>query len=284
MKKNNIILEQILLNMKYDSKKTLSENSKYIFEGCIPLDTKLNSFVNNSNRSNEYPELGKWGDGTCKCTNNTKCLEFKKNCCGKPNMVQTGTLTQSFTDDSLKDENNNETIKEKAADGTELILPKTTKIDFKYGCSALAFKYSNEYELVKKDFPKFTKACQVKFQTKEGEELNNCVMNYFNSHIGNCIDNSVHSFTYDGVKYTSCFKIKTGGHYLNPEEITLSGYFAPSLSNFEDENGCKGKKWENFTTKSEEKYTTDIKQGQVIDDKLGRVSNKVRYYLSGYGQ
>jgi hypothetical protein len=81
------ILKQILLNMNYDSSKTLLENRKIITEACIPLSEPLNDFVKGKNRSDKYPELGKWEDGTCRCEEDTKCLKFKKNCCktvGKP--------------------------------------------------------------------------------------------------------------------------------------------------------------------------------------------------------
>jgi len=179
-------------------------------------------------------------------------------------------------------ENIQENIVEKAADGSKLVLPQNTQINWKFGCDAYTQKYSNQPELVKKDFPKFVKACQIKFQKKEGEELNDCVMNYFNTHISNCVEGSVHSFIVDGIKYASCFKIKTGGYYLNPEEMKLDGYFAPSLDASINDSGCKGKKWENFDGKSEKKYDTEIKPGQVIDNKSsGRVGNNIRYYLSG---
>jgi len=82
--------------MKYDSKKTLSENNSSIKldeqitgagqvfqddeEDCIPKNISI-SRQKGKLRNKQYPSLGSVGDGKCHCEKNKECLEFKKSCC-----------------------------------------------------------------------------------------------------------------------------------------------------------------------------------------------------------
>ena len=82
------ILKKILLNMRYDPRKSLKENKILLNEEtCVPLDAKLELYSGNhalakgKPKSLIYPELGTWGDGTCRCRENLKCLEYNKSCC-----------------------------------------------------------------------------------------------------------------------------------------------------------------------------------------------------------
>jgi hypothetical protein len=207
MKEKDLILEKILLNMKYDSRKTLSENEQSL--------------------------------------NNTK--------------------------------------KEKAADGSDLILPLNAKVTQRYSCSYFAEQYSNKPDLVIQDVPQFLEACKVKFQLKEKTELDNCVMNYMNIRISKCVDGAVASFTVDNINYNGCTTIKNRGQWLDPENLIFSGYYGKSQDiQIDPSSGCSGKKWEFFEPKKEEKYGIDLKQGNVIDDKPGeRPSGAMRFYLPG---
>ena len=171
MKKVDNILERILLNMKYDSRKTLSENEQSL--------------------------------------NNTK--------------------------------------KEKAADGSDLILPLNAKITQRYKCSYFTEQYSNKPDLVIQDAPQYLEACKMKFQLKEKIDLDNCVMKYMNARISSCIDGAVNSFIVDNIKYYGCTIIKMKGQWLDPGKSIFGGYYETVNS-----SGCYGKKWENFKTNSEE--------------------------------
>jgi hypothetical protein len=137
------ILKKILLNMRYDPRKSLKENNaslkRNLTEGCIPLDTKLETYSDsedgsrNKPRNITYPELGKWGDGNCKCKKNSKCLEFKKSCCtGKTGVVSLGDLEQErIKDEPTTDETPTTEIKyvqHVGALGNVLVVPEKTKI------------------------------------------------------------------------------------------------------------------------------------------------------------
>ena len=92
------ILKKILLNMRYDPRKSLKENKILLNEEtCVPLDAKLELYSGNhalakgKPKSLMYPELGTWGDGTCRCRENLKCLEYNKSCC-KTGVVTVGPV------------------------------------------------------------------------------------------------------------------------------------------------------------------------------------------------
>lgn len=130
--------------MKYDPKKTLKENNtslkKILTEGCVPLDTKLETYSDSENGSKGkpksliYSELGTWGDGTCRCKKNNKCLEFKKSCCtGKGiGVVSVGGLEQErFKDEPTTTETPTTEIKYVqyvGGLGSALVVPEKTKI------------------------------------------------------------------------------------------------------------------------------------------------------------
>ena len=155
-------------------------------------------------------------------------------------------------------ENLNNFKKEKAADGTELLLPINAKVVQRYKCSYFFEQYNNKPELVIKDVPQYLEACKLKFQLKEKIDLDNCVMNYMDARISKCVDGSVASFTVDGVNYNGCTTIKSEGQWLDPKNVLFSGYYAKSQGSQIDTNsGCFGKKWENFIPKSEGNYIND---------------------------
>jgi hypothetical protein len=177
-KKN--ILNRILLNMKYDSRKTLSENKKI--------------------------------------------------------------LTENITD--------------LGGDGLELTLPDRAKITARYNCDSYKSHYSNNIELIKKDFP-FGKGCELQF--KEQKEIDNCHLNHFNGFLSNCKNNSVRSFEVDGITYRGCFLRKRFEKYVEPNEHIFTGYYAQSLdSDSLNTTGCKGKKWTGDTETSEDSKNKNI--------------------------
>jgi hypothetical protein len=136
-------------------------------------------------------------------------------------------------------------IIEKGADGLDLVLPKTAEVTSRINCSSTKNYYSDNIELIQKDWP-FLKACQQKFGVDKGK-IDNCQLEYFNSFISKCIEGSVKSFKLDGLEYRSCFSIKKNGAYTSPENIGMKGYFTKTTNDESYEGsesiGCKGKKW-----------------------------------------
>jgi hypothetical protein len=255
-------IEKILLGMKYDSRKTLSENKKYILESCIPLETELTDFSNGKNRSNEYPELGKWGDGTCKCLENTRCLEFKKNCCGKVNKVQSGKLTQSTEEPKKLNQDYQKII---GYNGSEMILPTQTIIGKKNNCSNLKFYYGDaaELETLEKSFPKIVNAC--KNQPTLDLKYEECVRSYVNTWLNMCVNDSIASFELDGLTYRPCFSVGSiDKGFKKPEDTEMIGYYGlkPNELVNKTDGDCPGVKWEGM-----EEYKSKVKNGKPTDNK-----------------
>ena len=183
MKNNEDILKKILLHMKYDSKKTLKENEislkKVLKESCIPANTILTQSESGKLRSEQYPELGKWGDGTCKCTNTPECLEFKTECCKKPK------VSVDYEEYNVKTDY--------ATDGSILELPRDAKIINRWSTSEI-LNMSN-------DSLTYLENCK----TLRPNDVDNCMREYKEKMSKNVKDKSVHTFDVDGKIYRSCY-------------------------------------------------------------------------------
>jgi hypothetical protein len=213
------ILKRILLNMKYDPKKSLNENKRTLNESCIPLNAKLTQFQEGGLRSNQYPELGKWKDGTCKCVDNNKCLEFKKSCC-KKTVVSTDTsgITQEKIPDEVKEI---KYITYLDGNGNPLILPENAKI--------ITWNISKG-EINKIPIEKFGEqipwAKHICEATRKDDILN-CYSEFKNKWLSvTTTDKSVHSFYVNNKKYQSCITVRDKNGWKSIENIKFhTGYY-----------------------------------------------------------
>jgi hypothetical protein len=210
------VIKKILLNINYDTKKTLSENRYLINENtdCVPLDAQLTSFVSGNDRSTTYPELGKWGDGKCLCVENKSCLEYKEECCKKLN-VSVGDAV----------------IFAKSADGKTLVLPKRTKIVSTFNKEYIKNIPIEDYA---KTSPLEVEACNTNKPSIGGNPYNlyTCLEQYKNKIANTVVNNSVHTFEIDGKKWSPCYGIRTGTQgtykYYNVDNFKPhTGYGSP---------------------------------------------------------
>jgi hypothetical protein len=219
MKNNEDILKRILLNMKYDPKKTLNENKKTLNESCIPLGSKLTTFEKGKLKSEEYPELGTWGDGTCKCNDNKRCLEFKKSCCKQTIVsVDTSGIKQEKIPDEVKE------IKYvtylNPVDGP-LILPENARItewDFtKNEISNLTLEEFGE------KVPWVKKICEG----SRKNDLQNCYSEFKNKWLSvRTTENTVHSFYVNNKTYSACLTVRDSNGWKTVENIKFfTGYY-----------------------------------------------------------
>ena len=234
----NEILKKILLNMRYNSKLTLKENKILLNEEtCVPLDAKLEHYSGNhalakgKPKSLIYPELGTWGDGTCRCIENLKCLEYNKSCC------KTGVVkVEPLYDVELKDESTFE--QHTGIDGKVLSLPVGSQ-----------FKYSDDKEFWDKNpgmfdiedpsFPTVKTACsylqKYKLLKDYGgfTDIPSCILGYMkaiktkSNQAGSFV---VRSFKLpNGKIYGACydfFETPISEAPLRPHEIKFSGYYS----------------------------------------------------------
>ena len=222
MKNNEDILKRILLNMKYDPKKTLNENKRTLNESCISLNIKLTQFQEGSLRSTQYPELGKWKDGTCKCTDNKKCLEFKKSCCKKKDVWVVSVDPSEISQEKIPDE-----VKEIKyvtyldSNGSPLILPENTKI--------LAWNMTkNEIsKLPIEEFGEEVPWAKNICEATRKDDILNCYSEFKNKWLSvTTTDKTVHSFYVNNKKYQSCITVRDKNGWKSIENIKFhTGYY-----------------------------------------------------------
>ena len=222
MKNNEDILKRILLNMKYDPKKTLNENKRTLNESCISLNIKLTQFQEGSLRSTQYPELGKWKDGTCKCTDNKKCLEFKKSCCKKKDVWVVSVDPSEISQEKIPDE-----VKEIKyvtyldSNGSPLILPENTKI--------LGWNMSkNEInKLPIEEFGEQIPWAKNICEATRKDDILNCYSEFKNKWLSvTTTDKTVHSFYVNNKKYQSCITVRDKNGWKSIENIKFhTGYY-----------------------------------------------------------
>jgi len=228
------ILKKILLNMRYDPRKSLKENNaslkKILTEGCIPLDTKVETYSDsedgshNKPRNVTYPELGKWGDGNCKCKKNNKCLEYKKSCCtGKGIGVATSGEVEGYErikDEPTTDETPTTEIKYVqyvGGDGSALVVPEKTKI-LGYG------QTRQELEaLTIEEYAKQKDGLKMVCEKTRSNDVMKCLQEFKDKEISvTPQEYTVQSFQLpNGEIYTSCYTLGKEGGWVPVEKQTF---------------------------------------------------------------
>ena len=236
------ILKKILLNMRYDPRKSLKENNaslkRNLNEACIPLDTKLETYSDsedgsrNKPRNVDHPELGKWGDGNCKCKKNNKCLEFKKSCCtGKTGVVSLGGLEQErIKDEPTTDET--PTISETptteikyvqyvGGNGSALVVPEKTKI-LGWGLSRKELEEAT-IEKYAEWHPALKNGCE---KTRSNDVIK-CLQEFKDKHISvRPQGKTVNSFQLpNGEIYNSCYTITDNGFVPVERQTFFDAYY-----------------------------------------------------------
>ena len=285
MKNQDELLKRILLNMRYDSRKTLSENKERVLlkeETCSEIRQQILNNLDQDTygvvgqlRSRKYPKWGTWGDGSCICDKYNPSEGYKemcdlntgfsKKCCkdGKSPKKQTRKVTLEPITTSTEKENATqiglEFYDETAYDGTPLKLPTGVQNVKKTNCGASKMYYSDE-PLKFENVPKIKNLCtflrdknmlsNFKFNTYE-----DCLSSYGNKSLSLCNDDAVLSFEYEGLRYTPCLSgIGTAPNFKSADNMFFKGYYGADPINKETENKkgeCIGTKWNSSTGKSE---------------------------------
>jgi hypothetical protein len=293
MKNENEIVKKILLSMKYDSRKTMSENKKIILEDdvetCEDVRKKILHNLDQSVygvegqlRSAKYPQWGKWGDGKCICSRynppqgyKEKCsfkTGFSTKCCkkgSKPQItIDQGDITQE-KDGGPKAEAikaGKKMYNDMAINGDQLELPVDTKVT-KLNKSQYTFAYEDEPQKLAQQISKIKAQCEWLNKTGSNElygfkDENDCLAKYGTSLLNIYKDDSVSSFEYSGLTFTPCFSTGPKTKPLRPEEIVFKGYYGAdffSKESAKQDGDCVGIKWSDFVT--------TIKDNEFVDNK-----------------
>lgn len=217
--------------MKYDSRKTLNENKKMLFEDCIPKDTVLNDTVVGNARSDKYPELGKWGDGNCLCSEE-KCLRFDKSCC-KQSKVEVGQAEYQGKVPEGTVEINGVDYK-----GGQLTLPPGSKVGERYS-NFMYERYKTNYDEATKRFPKMVNYCKL----AQRENLETCVLGSISRLLENIPDDAIMTFYYDGLWYNACYTKTSETPNL---QFKWTGYFGATNEErlVSEKDTCVGIPWD----------------------------------------
>ena len=272
--------------MKYDSRKTLNENKKMLFEDCIPKDTVLNDAVVGNTRSDKYPELGKWGDGNCLCSEK-KCLRYDKSCC-KQSKVEVGQV-------EYKGKVPEGTVEINGVDykGDPITLPAGTKVGVKYTNFEYG-EYKVNYDAAVKRFPKMVTYCQLAQQSSDRMEwekdtpeyqvpnvykkkdLKTCVLDAVNNLLKDIPNNAIMTFNYDGLWYNACYS-KT--KEIPDLEFKWTGYFGATNEerSSTEKDTCVGKPWDPSKLPTE----TDPNTGKTLTGTETDVVKKETEYGTG---
>lgn len=226
------ILKRILLNMKYDSSKTLNENRSLLSEECIPLDTEIVGRESGQLRNPKYPELGKTGDGNCRCSEE-KCLRFDKSCC-KKNAISVGpaerlgNVPEGTFDINGIDYN-----------GSPITLPSGTKVGVKYS-DLMYGKYKQDYDEAIKLFPKMVTYCEL---AQQSNDIKKCVLNSVSKLLENVPDGAIMTFNYGGLWYNACYTKTTEKPTL---QFKWTGYFGATKEErlVVEKDSCIGTPWD----------------------------------------
>lgn len=304
MKNQDDLLKRILLNIKYDSRKTLSENKERILlkeETCPEIRQQiLNNLdqdtygVEGQLRSRKYPKWGSWGDGSCICDKYNPAegyremcdltLGFSKKCCKNGKSVTKKKPTVSLGDLTQTKEKENaiqtgqEFYDETAYDGTPMKLPTTVQNIKKTQCGSKIFYYSDE-PIKFENVPKIKSLCtflrdknmlsNLKFNTYE-----DCLSSYGNKLLSFCNDDAVSSFDYEGLTYTPCFAgVGTKPNFKSADNMFFKGYFGADSMTKEankDKGECIGTKWNSLTGTSEKmEDPKNVNQFETQKDQTG---------------
>jgi hypothetical protein len=265
MKNADELLKRILLNMKYDSRKTLVENKEYIFEAnVIPVNTPLTQGIVGNVRSEKYPELGKWGDGNCKCSYTDK-LVFDKSCCKTPTITVGPTEFLGNIDDTIDNDNKGKNVIDYY--GNPLTLPPgTTEIRTFTKWDPSIGGLMSDPKLASKTFPKFMELCQ----SISAPNINKCITDTATSFINKLSEGGVTSFKNGGRFYRGCYPVKKSGTFLNPNDIKIENYVGSLPNEITPKDmysGCVGVIW-----------------GEVSQDKSDLKNKQGKAYSTGEGE
>jgi hypothetical protein len=233
MKNADELLKRILLNMKYDSRKTLVENKEYIFEAnVIPINTPLTQGIVGNVRSEKYPELGKWGDGNCKCSYTDK-LVFDKSCCKTPTITvdpaeSLGNVPEGTFEINGIDYN-----------GNPITLPPGTKVGIRYS-DLMYGKYKQDYDEAIKLYPKMVTHCKL---SQQYADIKTCVLNSVSKLLENVPDGAIMTFNYEGLWYNACWSKTTEKPTL---QFKWTGYFGATKEerSVAEKDTCVGTPWD----------------------------------------
>jgi hypothetical protein len=292
------IIKRMVLHMKYDRNKTLSEN-KILLEkkDCVPLDATPNlgpdGGVGKTGdlRFKDYPELGTWGDGRCRCWDNKKCFKFETSCCNQnpkvkisidPSEVESTFIKQEDLTNS--DDSYIETID---LAGRKFYLPPgTTNIGY-WDINKLKIQtYMYSISGIDSQTPRVRKYCesqtpkkspydspnQAKKLVDTGEEptdqlaqqedfkirVEECMLKAVNILLKSLTQGGVSNFTYNGINYGWCYK--------NGDEDVYNmywngGYYGgEKIVGDDGEDDCPGTMWKNITPKEVEEK---VAKGEV---------------------
>jgi hypothetical protein len=266
MKNSDDILKKILLHMNYDSKKTLSENKRsFILEEKVPINAKLTDFENGKSRSLEYPELGKWGDGRCKCVDIKDELKYETSCCKKGTLSSTGTEYLGVAPEGGTTEGQQE-IKGIDYDGNELMLPiGTTNVKtYNFFDETWIPIRTNAKNAISR-FPRLEEYCKLSKESESGTygskaeftSIDKCVTDGAQRLLELLKNKSITNFTYGGRNYNLCYtKIAE-----NPLDFKFTGYYGitPGEKVDVEQNVCQGVPWEGIKKDEDEKKSSTSK-------------------------
>jgi len=291
------IIKRMVLHMKYDRNKTLSEN-KILLEKkeCVPLDAT--PYVDSNGERNtgdirfkDYPQLGTIGDGKCRCWDNKKCLEFKESCCGKKKTA-TASIEPLQRVETKPPENFNDSgesyIKTIDLAGREFYLPPETTNIVYWDINKLKIQtYMYSISGIDSQTPRVRRYCESQtpkkslydFQSQAeklvdtGEEptdqlaqqqedfkirVEECMLKAVNILLKSLTQGGVSNFTYNGINYGWCFK--------NGDEDVYNmywngGYYGgEKVLGADGEDDCPGTMWKNITPKEVEEK---VAKGEV---------------------
>ncbi len=292
------LVKRILLNIKYDSKKTLSENKKRVLKeegNCseirqqIVLNLDQDTYgVKGQIRSRKYPKWGKWGDGRCICGSYnppegyTEMCSFETGfsvkCCKNqktPQRVVSADKPSFEKYDPQKNQvdSSGNFFDDSSYDGTPLKLPTDVKNIKRTECGKQKMIFQGDAEKMKlikpianvcRYYTKYNMLSDFGFESEDA-----CLIAFGDQFITFCKDDSVESFEYNGLVFTPCFgNIGKGPERKKPEDMQFKGYYgADELARQEakkdNSTECVGQKW-NVSTGIPEK--TDTKPQNTIDN------------------
>jgi len=290
------LVNRILLNIKYDSKKTLSENKKRFLKeegNCSEIRQQIVSNLDQDTygvkgqiRSRKYPKWGKWGDGRCICGSYnppegyTEMCSFETGfsvkCCKNQKTPQrVGVVSADKPSFEKYDPQKNQVdssgnfFDDSSYDGTPIKLPVDVKNVKRTNCGNQKFYYLDAPENTKK-IKKIADVCSSyakdnKLQNKNFTDENDCLNKFAQKMVSFCTDDAVNSFEYNDLKYTICFSFG-GNAEPKPEDMIVKGYYGAdelTKSEYREKGECAGQKW-NVSTGIPEK--TDTKPQNTIDN------------------
>lgn len=244
---NNIeySVKNILLELKKERKKPNNKSrQRFLSEECIPKSLKYDNYNSDTGeitkgqpRSLKYPELGKWGDGSCICKESS-CLEFKPECCKKITMGVGPTEQGKKTLDL---------VPAKSWIGKLIEIPKDASVRPIQNCAARWQQISASKKTADPGSV-VTELCEQLQATSQlnlygFKNINQCFYSYQEARYQKCVDGGLWGFDYGNDKYSACWQLTQvfgeQARVLRPQEQIFLGY---SVNDGTGGSGC-GKFW-----------------------------------------